>query len=768
MKYIKIVSDENKKRMIKEMCKENTLLKCKVLGYQEFLKKFYFDYDEKTIYYIAENYQVTSEIAEIYLNNLYLIKEIEEENEKIEFLKKLYQDLKRQNLLFENQLWKEQIKTTKIVFYHIAKQDLFFHQVIEELKKITKVEIINEDSKQNQQIELTEYEDPLQEVIGVIYKICDFIKKGIPTRKIYITNLNEEYRALLKEYSNIFHLSFELKEQENVLSNLIIHTFLKSKKRIEETIAELKKTYHSLEELEIIEHLIQICNRYAFIKDKKKKKNWIIEELKKGKKKIITDENSIKEISFLEEEIEEDSILFVMGVKEGNFPTIKKEEQYLKDYELSILNFETTTEQNELEKLCYQTKLKTYSKIFLSIPKKEGNIINQISSILKDIPTKKEKIEKWNHSHLYNQLMLASKMDSFHKYGIKDSFYDLLKSSYQNFSYLNYENKWKTFQFDSVKKISYSAVDTFYHCPFRYYLSYHLNIKKEENDFDLKIGNLCHEILKESYEKNFEFENSFQLHAQKLQITSPKEIFFLNKRKKDLKRVLKVLKMQEKEKNFNILTEEKITLTIDDMIFSGIVDKIYFKKEKDQTLISVIDYKTGNSEVSFDHLTHGLNLQLPFYLLLVSQLPYEKINIIGLYFQKIIPSIPICDRIHTEEELKEKKLMLQGYSTNEENILKIFDPTYENSKLIQNLKMGTKGFYAYSKILNDQEFKRIEEIAKDKLKEAIKEIKAKNFPIQPIKINQSLIGCEHCQYQEICYRKEEDIKNVKEVKQKEC
>ena len=155
------------------------------------------------------------------------------------------------------------------------------------------------------------------------------------------------------------------------------------------------------------------------------------------------------------------------------------------------------------------------------------------------------------------------------------------------------------------------------------------------------------------------------------------------------------------------------------------------------------------------------------YLILLKQLPFKNKKIIGFYLQKIISAIPERDNIHTEETLKEKNLMLQGYSINEENIIKEFDPTYENSKLIACMKMSSKGFYAYSKVLSNQQMEVLEQVTLNHIKEAVNKIHQGEFHINPKRINRNLVGCEHCEYQDICYAKEENIIDLKKKKLEE-
>ena len=54
--------------------------------------------------------------------------------------------------------------------------------------------------------------------------------------------------------------------------------------------------------------------------------------------------------------------------------------------------------------------------------------------------------------------------------------------------------------------------------------------------------------------------------------------------------------------------------------FKGYVDKILYKENGSETLVSIIDYKTGKQdEVNIKNLEFGLSMQLPVYLYLVEK-----------------------------------------------------------------------------------------------------------------------------------------------------
>lgn len=774
MRELVVVNDINKKRVIKEQTLHSKLHQKKVMGYRELIKKLYFEYDGEATLYIMDNYHVSKEIADIYLSNLYYIKDNDTSIPKINLLQQIKRELDEHKLLKKSPLWIEQLKEWKVVFDHISNQDYFFSEIVEKCKRITEVEVKNSWNKENEFYEITECATPKDEVIFVCSKICHLLESGIPINRIYLTNLTESHRENFEIYKDIFHLPIQTRNNEALISTVISSSFLQNiDMELKENINLLSEKFTKEAEQEQINQIINICNKYSGIKDEKGKKILILEDLKSEKieKEELTE--SIQEIDYLKEIVEDDAYVFVLGVNEGTFPHLQKDENFLSDVERKILKMNLTNEINQMIKKEYIQKLKAFSNTFLSFAKRDGKMDLYPASLLEEIPCQIQKLKEkdFSVSHQYNKLFYATKLDELRKYGNQDQNLKKLAGTYKNLPYMKYNNQFKPFCFPknflAKKRLSYSSLDVYFHCAFRFYLDNVLHLNCYEDTFDKKIGVLFHQILRESYLKNFNFETSWQENMRKISIRNMKELFFLNKLKEDIYRVVETLKEYEKSVSLQVLTEQEIIMPVEkypDYTLVGILDKVYFLKEQENTLIAIVDYKTGNANLNLDSILYGINMQIPIYLLLLEKLPLSNIKPIGIYLQKVLPSIPEQDKIHTEEELKKKMLKLQGFSIKEENRLIKFDPTYENSKWISGMKTSSKGFYPYAKVWNENDFKKISLITQRKIEEAIEEIEKGNYQINPKRIGMELVGCAYCTYKDICYRTEKDIQNLKEQK----
>ena len=189
----------------------------------------------------------------------------------------------------------------------------------------------------------------------------------------------------------------------------------------------------------------------------------------------------------------------------------------------------------------------------------------------------------------------------------------------------------------------------------------------------------------------------------------------------------------------------------------GIIDKLMYKEEDNQTIVALIDYKTGNTSIDLNKTIYGLSMQLPIYLYLSQNMGLKNVKIAGFYLQNII-----------NKENDENNLKLNGYSTSNKDILEKFDNSYENSKMIKSMRTKTDGeFYNYSKTLNEIEMNNIIKLVDQKIEEAANNILEAKFNINPKKIEGINVGCEFCTFKDICFKKEQDTIYLKEQDYKE-
>jgi ATP-dependent helicase/DNAse subunit B len=83
------------------------------------------------------------------------------------------------------------------------------------------------------------------------------------------------------------------------------------------------------------------------------------------------------------------------------------------------------------------------------------------------------------------------------------------------------------------------------------------------------------------------------------------------------------------------------------------------------------------------------------------------------------------------------------------------------------MRVSSKGFYAYSKVLSTKEMDNLIDIVTKNIDLGIDLINEAKFDINPKRIDNDLLGCKYCEFRDICFRKEEDIVDLEKQDYKE-
>ena len=774
-KTVLIVEPAIKNKILLEINAQKEILDIKVYTINEFIKKYYFDYDEKALYYITKKYQVKPEIAQIYVDNLYYLNDSIFDNPKLNFLIELKKDLINNKLLTTNRMFLEWLKNYQIIFYNIkpSKYNLSFFK---ELSNCYNTKIFN--SQLNEYNHQVYHIDTLEnEVIFVSNKISNLINKGINPNNIYLANLSDEARIHITKYFSLFKIPVELKNDTAIYGTNIVKKFLKNYQSDNtKSLESIKDLIINEDSNDIYEKIVMVINKYSFVNDYDEVKELIIWELKKTKIREKKNALSIKEVNYLEETFTNDDYVFLFNVNQGNVPKIYKDENYLEDSIMKQLGLDTASDKNKLENLRTIVKIKNIKNLCLMFIDYtyEGKLYK--SSIIDELGFEviSPKEQNFTYSHSFNKLTLASYMEDYQKYNIINDSLILLHSNYKLEKYDNSFKGIDTTNFHNyINKhlvLSYTSLDSYYKCAFRYYLTNILKINIYEETFMQVVGNIFHYVLENIFKNEKSFEELFLEAKNKEQYEySIKDKFFLRKLKKELLFIVETINEQNSYSNLtNELYEEKIITNIEGNIkieFKCLIDKIKFKEENGKTILVIIDYKTGTPSLNLNNIIYGLSLQLPLYIYLTKNNPkFSNVEIAGFYLQKILNNEVISEPNKTYLELKKDALKLQGYSNESFEIIKDFDNTFMDSKVIKSLKVSSKGFYSYSKVLSNKKMEQLESIALSKINEGAKNIEKGNFAINPKKIKNILIGCEFCKYKDICFKEEKDIIVLKEYK----
>ncbi len=754
----------NKKKLLQEISQSTNLFRVKIMTLEECKKKIYFDYDEDAVIELMRMDHIKSDIAKIYLKNMMVVKE----NTSSKKLKALYEKRKsleekgivKKNDLFLSSLKEKSILITGYDFY--KKEDIAF---IDELKQITKVEVISKEETEKKVLTVYEFPTLEEEVEFILEKMISLFTKGIPWHKIKLAGLDDTYKKTFQELLAFFPLPIEVEDKVSLFETQIGKKILKRKQEQKSFFAILNEFQEQQIKEDIYEQILDIFNHLDEKIEPEILLTLLEDKLKETKIKGVTLSESIEIISLENLTLENDDHVFVIGFTNGRFPIIKKDEDFLSNQLKKELNMSTTEEENRLRKKALMNTLYQISNLTITYAKNDDFNEYYPSTLIEDdqmnveIPSESIK----HHAKTWDKIRLAGMLDDYIKYGIKS---EKLNDYYvtHNINYRTYNHAYQKINPEILKDfldhkllLSYSSLDNFYRCSFRYFLQNILKIAKFEETQTLKLGNIFHGVLAKMYDEDFLFNQAYQEELEKYEL-SKKESFYLNKLKKDLEKVIEVIQKQEKLTGFSKhYLEEKFYVPIDNTdtntTFMGVIDKIYEYNKNGQALVSIVDYKTGSANIDLSYVPYGLKMQLPAYMYLLKKSNrFSHHTICGIYLQKLLFS--------GKPEEKEKNLRLQGYTTSREDLLELWDVTYENSEMIQSLKKTKNGWYKYAKLLSEDEVEQLIQEVEEKVRDAATKILNADFPINPKRIDGENKGCEFCQFQDICFHQEKDFVNI--------
>lgn len=741
-----LVITGNKKEILDYLDIENKLLNIKIITKQEFIDSYFGRVDTRALYYLIKKYNYKFDIAKMYLDN-YLFNE------------DLAKELEENNLIIRTPLFKNNI--SRIVIFDVDIEPF----LMKEIEKYNHI-ILKSESK-NKTPKLYQFDTLEQEVDYVATRVVELIK-GVDINKIFVVCNDKSYLNQIKRIFNLYNIPINLGIKKNIYGTMSVKKFLKYLKSTNNISLSLEKLHQD----EIYNSIVDICNKYQFTDLDNHIIYAIEEELKQATIPYKMLKDAVNIIDF-EQMSDNDAYYFIMSFNEGIVPVTIKDEDYLSDEKKQSIGLFTSYDLNKLEKERVINKITSFDNVIITYKNTYKAQEYYPSSLIEELnlSVEKEINENYGYSNKSNKLKLASMLDDFIKFNTTHKDLSLLFYNYKTLDYLKYDNKFKSIDKDKFRNyinnkitLSYSSLDNFYHCSFRFFLSNILKLDKYEETFMIYVGTLFHDILSQAFIDGFDFEKSFNEYIKEKEF-SAKEEFFITRLKNRLANVIDIIKKQnEKTELTQELYEQKVTIAKHDEIdvnFVGIIDKVKYSEFDNKKNVAVIDYKTGNPHIELNNLEYGLSMQLPIYLYLLKYLFTEDINVAGFYLQKVVhDEIPF--QLGKDYNAEVNKLYrLEGYSNDNIEILERFDSEYENSQTIKGMKMSSKGFYSYAKVLNDKQIDAMASLIDQKIDDAIKMIKNAEFNINPKVIDNVNIGCEYCKFKDICFKKEEDLVNLK-------
>lgn len=763
---ILIIPNNIKETILKQIRTSNKNLNIKLFNLEEFIKKLTFDYEERTIYELMKYKNINYSIAKLYINNIKYI-----ENDSNEYkIHNLY-DIKTylNNYLIKDTLFKKLISNKEIIIYGY---DYITEYQKHILNTVNNYKLINKNYKNHNHV-VYEFDSLEDEVRFIAERISELIKNNVDINKIFISNLDTNYYTVIKRVFKMYNIPINIKEKNNIYETNIGKYFINNlSNNIDDLFNKIKEKYdmNDKKNKEIYTKIIDTLNKFYFTNDYISVKDNIINVMKKTYISNSTYKNAVNEINIENNIIPDDTHVFLVGFNLNKIPITIKDEDYIND-DIKPSFLEKSYYMNIINKELYIKIIKNIHN--LTITYKLHNLNESFyPSLLIDeynLEVIKENLNYSNYSSKLNKILLTEYIDNLIKYNEKNKYLDLLYTNY-DINYKKYDNKYNTISkeifykyLNNTLNLSYSSMDNFYHCKFKFYLSNILKIDDYEDKLSTYIGNIYHYVLSKSFKENFNFNETVNYYITNNPYPkSYKNDYFINETLKELVNVIEVIKYQNTLGSMNETSYEK-KIDVEkpgdiNITFKGFIDKIL---KKDNNIV-IIDYKTYKVDVNLNYLPYGLKMQLPVYLYLTKNLNKDY-EIIGFYLQQILFGKFNKEYGKTLKEIKKNNLKLKGYSIGNEDKINLLDTTYVDSELIYGMKLTSNGFSRYSNTLTKQEIDKLINITDTKINECICDIKNRDFKINPKMINKQNIGCTYCKFKDICFMTNNDIEELENI-----
>lgn len=783
---IVITTNNIKNAFLEKINAEGKMTNLKFYELNEFIKNYTFEIDENALYEIVKKFNFKIIYAEKLLKYLYDIEDKDYDSDKLKDILKVKKYLKENDLIHENKTFKKYFNNKKIYLYGYNNLNNIEQRVINNLKVNNEIIILNDDTIKYDKITITKCDEMEYEVINLVSTIKRLLLKGINKKNIKINIPNNDYRLYIKKIFNIFGITYSLNENISLYSFDMTRYFLKLIKETnyEESLTIVRENYDLDNDI-----LLKVYNKisnYAYLyslKNDKLSYEILKYNLKNSKINISSNMNEIHEINIEKEIIDDNDHVFILGLMNTVFPKYQKDDDFLLDTEKKEINILSHSEYNKIINANLIKKVKSIKNIYMSYSTsqngKEFTKSSFIDKLSSEINISEEKYIYDYNERNYNEYLLSKNLDNYVRYGEESNELILLYNNIKS-NYNTYDHRYKKIDKNLLYKylnnelnLSYSSIDTFFKCPFKYYIENILKINEtKENTLSLVVGNLVHNVLCIIFRDNrLDYENVINKVIEDLEIEiTPKNKFYLNKYKKEILKLIEIIKTQNEnsefkgtyyENRFKLDKSKTLKITL-----KGFIDKVLTFKDEINTYVIVIDYKTGKIETNFNPVIYGINMQLLIYLKLLKE---NNIGLFaGAYWQNILSDVLTKEEGKTYETVLRGNYRLDGYTLNNSSLAHSIDTNIENS-YIKGLKLKKDGeFYSTSKVLSADEIDKLLEITSDNIDKCIESIEDSSFDIKPLKIGfDEELGCKFCKYKDICFKTDEDIKLVKEYKKLE-
>lgn len=297
-------------------------------------------------------------------------------------------------------------------------------------------------------------------------------------------------------------------------------------------------------------------------------------------------------------------------------------------------------------------------------------------------------------------------------------------------------------------KISPTALESYFSCPFRHFAERGLGLKLREETAVLAVdsGNFIHELLEKTAQKSAEIETEEEMRAYAIDIgaqllenstyimqqDTASGVYFSDKLLQEGADVAVAAYRQIKNSDFRVERTEMPVLTEE---FQGKIDRV----DVTDKYVRVVDYKTGKIDDSAASYYTGRKLQMQLYMSLVKG---ERIPAGVFYFPAAVD--------YREET--EGRFRMKGFLNGEKEALLCGDKNLTETQKSEYFSAALKNSAVSKKIMDEQTFSDFLDYSLHVARQGCRELKEGYIAPSPY-----VGSCEYCKYGGMCGFHEESV-----------
>ena len=730
--------------------KDNPFNDVKVIDIRELVKASCYSVKDSALVYLMKKHNYSYDVAKMYLNGL--VYELDESISKYQTLKPLQDELVKEGLLYRLYHLKPLLFGKNALVIGYQKDDKELNYFADKLKM--KLDFF--DFKKSDEVyEVKKFKQLEDEVYYVLNEIAHDLDSGVNIRDIVLVRRDTTYDYYLKKLSPTFGYQINIPNtitwyQTGVFSlfNKLVLKHHDFETAIEELLSIIKEDDLSLEFVEVVKQNIleeDFDFAYQYLVNK-------LSELKVSDFRYYPAVELSENIPFVT-----GKKIYLLGFAQGSFPRSSKDTGFFSEEDQEKLHLNSVKDDARFDQENVINSLSLDNDYHISYSEKSiSNSEYHTSPIFNEIKT--DVISNPRENYIYSEVALTFMLTAAKdlEYYFKDHTDDLdlynglIKDEFK--SYKNDYTPVKAVKPDDKITLSYSSVNSFYECPFKYYVGEVLKLEPFEENNTIILGLVTHKILENSSKhSDEELSKMFDELVDESNADEEAKVIWKFNIKKSLLRAVAAVRRHQRYMTSPSLENEKSHLVQLDGVteVKGVIDKTIII---DDEYIFVVDYKSGSSgDFKADRVEYGLSLQLPTYAFLLDEKYKDQdYKVAGLYIHHVYDNKQRFPELK-DDELVEDYLKLRGITLADLDAITKFDSTMVEGKssFIKAVKI-VKRTNSISGAKDEDYFKSLIETTKEKYLEASRKIHNNEFNIYPYFYSHMDSACAYCKFRDIC------------------